>query len=235
MKKIFAICFLMSAFAITSQANVFTFVTPTGSSTSGGPVNASATVMTSAGVVTVVLANNEANPTDVAQLISDFDFVLSNPSATTGTLASQMGALIDVDGTGHVTSVSGLPTSWQLNNNVGGGLQLDALGGGQPMNTIIGPPGPGGVYTAANGSIAGNGPHNPFINEAGTFVINVTGVTAATNVTSVIFSFGTVPGINVPGVPMQSTPEPGTVTLLGLGLLSLGFVARGKTAASASE
>jgi hypothetical protein len=59
-------------------------------------------------------------------------FVLSNPSATTGTLASQMGALIDVDGAGHVTSVPGLPTSWQLNNNVGGGLQLDALGGDLP-------------------------------------------------------------------------------------------------------
>src|SRR5215831_7885834 len=108
MKKIFAICFLMSVFAVTSQANVFTFVTPTGSSTSGGPVNASATVMTSAGVVTVVLMDNQANPTDVAQLISDFDFVLSNPSATTGTLVSQMGALIDIDGAGHVTNVSGL-------------------------------------------------------------------------------------------------------------------------------
>jgi hypothetical protein len=225
----------MSVFAVASQANVFTFVTPTGSSTTGGPVNASATVMTSNGMVTVVLANNQVNPTDVAQLISDFDFVLSNPSATTGTLASQMGALIDVGGGGVVTSVPGLPTSWALNNNVGGGLQLDALGGGQPMNTIIGPPGPGGVYTNANGSIAGNGPHNPFIDEAGTFVIDVAGVTSATSVTSVIFSFGTVAGINVPGVPVTSTPEPGNVTLLALGLLSLGFVAHRKRAASASE
>ena len=186
-------------------------------------------------MVTVVLMDNQANPTDVAQLISDFDFVLSNPSATTGTLASQAGNLIMVNGNGTATSVAGLPTSWQLNNNVGGGLQLDALGGGQPMNTIIGPPGPGGVYTNANGSIAGNGPHNPFDNEAATFVINVAGVTSATNVNSVIFSFGTVPGIDVPGVPFTSAPEPGTMTLLGLGLLSLGFVAHRKRAASASE
>src|SRR5262245_43004495 len=117
MKRILAVCFLMSVFAVASQATSIMFVTPTGSSTGGGPVSASATVTTGTGVVTIALTDAEANPTDIAQLISDFQFVLSNPSATTGTLASQTGALINVDNTGHVTSVPGNPTGWQLNNN----------------------------------------------------------------------------------------------------------------------
>lgn len=235
MKKMFAVCFLMLVFAVASQANVFNFVTPAGSSTGGGPVSASATVTTLAGAVTVVLTDLQANPTDVAQLISDFQFVLSNPSATTGTLASQIGAQINIDDTGHVTSVAGNPTGWQLNNNVSGGLELSALGGGQPADLIIGPAGAGGVYTAANSSIAGNGPHNPFVNGTETFMVNVTGVTTATNVTSAFFSFGTTAGVNITAVPVTSAPEPGTVMLLGFALLSLGFVARRNRAASDSK
>jgi len=229
-KRILAVCILISAFAVASQANSFTFVTPTGSTTSGGPVSASATVTTGSGTVTVVLTDLLANPTDVAQLISDFDFVLST-GATTGTLASSSGQQITVNSGGTTTLGSTGSTGWGLNNNVAGGLQLDALGFIGPAGLIIGPPGPGGLYTNANASIAGNGPHNPFINQTATFTIDVTGVTAATNITSATFSFGTTAGINVPGVP-PSVPEPGTVTLLGFGLLSVGFAAFRKKAAS---
>ena len=73
-----------------AHANVFTFVTPTSSSTGGGPVNATATVTTSTNTVTIVLTDLQSNPTDVAQLIGDFDFVLSN-GATTRTLFSATG------------------------------------------------------------------------------------------------------------------------------------------------
>jgi hypothetical protein len=92
-----------------------------------------------------------------------------------------------------------------------------------------------GVYTAANNLIAGNGPHNPLVNGTETFMVNVTGVTTATNVASAFFSFGTTAGVNIPVVPVTSAPEPGTVMLLGFGLLSLGCVARRKRAASDSE
>src|SRR5207248_7923086 len=115
---------VLAILAPMANANVFTFVTPTGSSTGGGPVNASATVTTGAGTVTIVLTDLQANPTDVAQLISDFDFVLSN-GATTGTLTSSSGQQINVLANGTTTLGSTGSTGWGLNNNVGGGLQLD--------------------------------------------------------------------------------------------------------------
>jgi len=202
------------------QANVFTFVTPTGSSTGGGPVNASATLTTGAGTVSITLTDLQANPTDVAQLISDFDFVLSN-GATTGVLASSSGQQIFVAGNGTTTLGSTGSTGWGVNNNVAGGIQLDALGFVGPAGLIIGPPGAGGVYTNANNSIAGNGPHNPFLNQTATFVVNVANVTAATNITSATFSFGTTAGVNIPGIP-SGVPEPSSLalgaTMIGMAL-----------------
>jgi len=210
--------------AAAAYADVFSFMTPTGSSTGGGPVNAAATVVTGTGTVTITLSDLLANPTDVAQLISDFDIVLSN-GATTGTLASQSGQLVDIAANGTATLVSGNPTGWQLNSAVAGGIQISALGGGAPADLIIGPGGLGGVYTAANGSIAGNGPHNPFIDQTGTFVLDVAGVTGTTQITSATFSFGTTAGVDIPGTPTTPVPEPTSVMLLvsTLGVMFVGL------------
>src|SRR5215467_13915391 len=102
MRKILGLCLLFSAFAAESGATSITFVTPTGSSTPGGPVNSQATFTTSAGQVSITLADLLANPTDIAQLISDLDFVLSG-GITTGTLTSSSGQLITVNGNGTST------------------------------------------------------------------------------------------------------------------------------------
>jgi hypothetical protein len=167
----------------------------------------------------------QANPGDVAQLISDLDFVLSN-GATTGTLASSLGQPITVFMNGAWGLGSTGSTGWGLNNNVSGGLQLDALGFIGPAGLIIGPPGSGLTYSNANASIRGNGPHNPFLDQTATFVVDVAGVTAATEITSATFSFGTTAGIDVPGTPGTTVPEPGTSLLLGLGLAAMLLVAR---------
>jgi hypothetical protein len=191
-----------------------------------GQVNASATITTGTNSVFITLTDLQANPTDVAQLLSDFDFVLSN-GATTGTLGTTSGQEITVNSNGTFSLGGTVSTGWGLNNNVGGGLQLDALGFIGPAHLIIGPSGAGSVYSNANGSIAGNGPHNPFLNQSATFNITVAGVTAATTVTSATFSFGTVAGVNVPGTPgTPSVPEPISSALVGTGLIGLFFLRR---------
>jgi hypothetical protein len=56
-----------------------------------------------------------------------------------------------------------------------------------PSEGILGPASLDGKYDNANGSIAGNKPHNPFINQTGTFIL--TGIPAGATVGNVIFSF----------------------------------------------
>jgi len=110
-------------------------------------------------------------------------------------------------------------TGWAFNATVSGSLQLDALGTPTgPSHLIIGPPGANG-YTNANGSIAGNAPHNPFLNQTATFMLDAPGVTDSTTVTSAIFSFGTTAGNDVPG--MKTVPDPSSLTLLLVGGVAL--------------
>jgi PEP-CTERM motif len=220
-KVLWVIALLLAVVSAPDVHASITYVTPSGSTTGGGAVDASATFTTGSGTVTISLTNLEANPTDVAQAISDLDFVLSN-GATSGTLATSSGQEITVNGDGTYTLGATESTGWGLNNNVGGGLQLDALGFSGPATLILGPAGSGGTYSNANGSIAGNGPHNPFLNQTATFTVDVPGVTSATAITGTTFSFGTTAGVDVPGI----TPEPATMLLFGTGLLVIAGIVR---------
>jgi hypothetical protein len=216
--------------AMQVNAASTTFTTPSGSMAGGQPVDASAMFTTGAGTVSITLDNLFANPTSVVQNLSDLSFTLSN-GATSGTLGSNTGMEITVNGGGTFSTGATVPTGWVLSPGPSGGLQLNVLsaGGAGPAHLIIGPPGPGPLYSNANGSIAGNGPHNPFLNQTATFMVDVTGVTAATTITGATFSFGTTNGANlVPGKPGTSVPEPASLGLLGLGLAGLGLARRRK-------
>jgi hypothetical protein len=91
----------------------------------------------------------------------------------------------------------------------------------------LGPPGSGGTYSNANGSIAGNPAHNPFLNQTATFAISLAGITAATLINSATFSFGTTAGINVAGVPSTSAvPLPGALPLFATALVGIGLLNR---------
>ena len=131
--------------------------------------------------VNITLTDLEVNPGDVAQLLSGLSFTLSN-GATTGTLFSSTDTQVTVNSGGtHSVGTTGA-AGWGLNNNVAGGLQLNALGFVGPAGLIIGNPGAGGTYSNANTSIAGNPAHNPFLLHSVQFIINISGVTSATTV-----------------------------------------------------
>src|SRR5262249_866643 len=146
-----------------------------------------------ANTLSIVLANLQANPTDVAQLLSDLSFTLGNGGSLTGaTLASSAGQEITVAADGTFTLGSTVATGWVPTlGGTSGSLDVLGAGGAGPSHLIIGPPGPGGTYSNANGSIAGNKPHNPFLNDVATFSITGSGITADTTITGVTFSFGT--------------------------------------------
>ena len=206
--------------ATAVQATMISFVTPTGSTdTSGDPVNAKATFTTGAGTVTIVLANNQTGEKDVGQNLSDLLFTIST-GQNSGTLSSSSGLERTVASNRSFTDGSTVAAGWVLSTS-GASLHLDVLSGSGhagPAHTILGPA-TGNSYPNAVGSIAGNGSHNPFLAESATFVINVTGVTAASTISAATFSFGTTDGSDeINGIPV---PEPATIVLASLGGLVL--------------
>jgi hypothetical protein len=226
---------VVGLFSSVASASSFTFATAPGATEDGNnPVSASATIITNAdGTVSLTVTNKLANPVAVPQNISDLFFTLSVSDIGT-TIASSAGQEVTVSGNGTPTLGSTVAMGWGLDLTGGGGsIHLCVVGtngcGGGPEHTIIGAPAADGKYDAANGSISGNGPHNPFINQVGTWTLNVPGVTAQTSVSNVIFSFGTEAGDNVPGLDLTvnelgsppAVPEPASLTLLGSGLLAV--------------
>lgn len=242
MKSIF--CGLIGTLSLAllptaALANTVTFFTAPGATESGGsPVDASVTFTTGPGTVTIDLSNllSAADMKNVAQDLSDLSFVLSN--GTTGSVSSSTGTFIDVGANGAVspeTSQSGSATDligWALTANGSGGFELNGLAGALavPAQTIIGgTAGSSTAYSNANSSITNfDGPHQPFVQGTGHFVLSISGVTSATNVSDVVFSFGTTAGNDVPGIP-----EPRSSSLLlfvGIIAAAVAYRRRSRTA-----
>ena len=205
--------------ASVAYADSFTFSTPAGATAGGQPVNATAVFVTGFPVVQVTIINNQANPTSIIQAISDLSFHLS--SGTSGSLQLSAGGERNIAADGTFTNGSIVATGWAL-SNVGSTFHLNVLGTPiGPAHLLIGPPDiNSNLYSNAKGSIAGNGPHNPFLAENAAFFITDRGITADTQVSNVVFSFGTTAGNNVRAG--NNIPDSGaTVALLGLALMGL--------------
>src|SRR5947208_11132931 len=147
--------------ASVAYADFFTFSTPAGATAGGQPVNATAFFDARPGSVSVVITNNQANPTSVIQSISDLSFNLSN--VTFGSVIDSGGVERNIAANGTFTDGSVVDTGWFL-SHVGSTYHLNVLGTPiGPAHLIIGGPNNSNVYSNANPSIAGNGPHNPFL------------------------------------------------------------------------
>jgi len=223
------------AFSLAASASTINFSTTAGALNGNNEaVSASGTITTNAnGTITVTLTDTLANPTDAGQLLSDLFFNISAAPTTAlnSTVTPTGGSLIDIAGNGTVTSSADAVASWGVSSS-GTSIHLDSLVGG-PSQTLIGAGGAGGVYTNANGSIAGNGPHNAFMTGTASFTFAVAGVTDATTISLPVFSFGTASGDNVsgciaggPSCTSVVVPEPVTSGLVGVGLISLFFLRR---------
>ena len=146
---------LIAGLAAPASASTIIFSTPTGATTGGGPVKAQATFITTAGSLFIRLDNLQANPTDVAQLLSDLLFTVSDPTLIAGSVSSSSGQQVFIGGGGGAALGSTVPTGWQVTPLGTGQFHLNDLCGGAcagPAQLLIGPAGPGSVYTNANGS-----------------------------------------------------------------------------------
>ena len=221
-------CAVVAGFSFFSfaYANTFTFMTPAGASVGDGSVSASATFITGTNSVQVTLTNLLSNQKSAGQLLSDIFFVAGGLTSGTGPQSPSSATYITVADNGTTSAGVG-PAVWELTNSAGtyhlNGLFGKGAGGTGPGDLIIGPPGAGGIYSNANGSIAGNKPHNPFIDQTATFTLALAGATSSTVISNVVFSFGTQEGSNVAGVPV---PIPAAVWLFASGLIALVGIAR---------
>lgn len=208
-------------------------------SNAGANGDASATaVFTNLGTkMEIQLTDTTVNPGSVAENLSAFQFVLSGVGFTLDSSASGTPRTVNnnntfgsggwSDGAG-ITTASGIGWVFSASGNT---YTLDVLTGtghAGPAHTLIGTPDASTAYSAANGSIAGNGPHTPFLANTTTFYID--GINADTRVSSALFQFGTTDGnlqacTSGPGCGGQ-VPEPLSYTLVGAGLAAIGLIRR---------
>jgi hypothetical protein len=239
MKKLIFVAALFSGLCSAVTINYIT--PPDAEVVHAGPVDASVTFESSTGVLHITLTDLLGNPANAGQLISGLEYTLSVEGQSS--LISSSAQQMSVDDHGFATFGSTGPAGWGFGTYQGNSIVCVVCGsanlstpvgaGAGPAGTIIGPPDAAGMYTNANGSVAGSGSHNPFLNQTVTFFVANPQITSSTTVSNVLFSFGTTFGSDIAGIPgtvsdssIPQVPEPSTFVLTAMALGAVLFVVR---------
>lgn len=205
----------------TVKADPISVCTGSGCSTT----NVTGSIVAGNGTVTITLNNNLTNAQviSVAQNISGVYFQASGYNGGAVSLSgssSTQSTNIANGGTGTLAGAVN-PTGWGAGHS-GSTITVCvvcAFGVSSPAGpdqTIIGGDGVG-PYANANGSVAGNDPHNPFLVGTVTFTLIVPGVTVNSTFSNVVIQFGTT----ATPPQTQEIPEPASMLLLGSGLIGV--------------